>query len=58
MTEYYYKAEDVMKILGVKQSKAYNIIKKLNDELKEKGFLTVAGRVPKKYFLKRCGVSE
>ena len=51
MTEYYYKAEDVMKILGVKQSKAYNIIKKLNDELKEKGFLTVAGRIPKKYFL-------
>ena len=47
-----------MQILGVKQSKAYNIIKTLNDELKEKGFLTVAGRVPRKYFLERCGVSE
>lgn len=58
MTKYYFCAEDVMQILGVKQSKAYNIIKKLNDELKEKGFLTVAGRVPRKYFLERCGVSE
>ncbi len=31
----------------------YRIIRRLNDELKEKGFITVAGRVSKKYYLER-----
>lgn len=54
--ELYYQVKDVMNILNVKQTKAYSIIKKLNQELDEKGFITVAGRVPRVYFLKRCGV--
>jgi fructose-1-phosphate kinase PfkB-like protein len=42
--------EDVKKMLDVSESKAYQIIQQLNKELKEKGFITIAGRVPIKYF--------
>lgn len=47
-----------MKILDVKETKAYKIIKELNQELEKKGYITVAGRVPRKYFFERCGVVE
>ncbi len=50
----YYNAEDVAKMLGVSVGHSYKIIKRLNDELKENGFLTVAGKVPIRYFEKRC----
>ncbi|KOY64171.1 hypothetical protein, partial [Clostridium sporogenes] len=32
------------------KSKAYKIVASLNKELKKMGYITVAGRVPKKYF--------
>lgn len=41
---------DVMCILEIRKSKAYTVIKTLNEELKKQGFLTVKGKVPKKYF--------
>ena len=46
----FYTVDDIMSFLGVGQSKAYSIIRELNNELKSKGFITIAGRVPKKYF--------
>jgi hypothetical protein len=49
-------AADVMEILGVGQTKAYTIIKKLNAELAEKGVLKeslMGGRVPERYFYER-----
>ena len=52
----YYTAEDVQKLLGIGSSKAYYIIKQLNDELKSKGFITVAGKVSKKYFRERVAL--
>lgn len=52
----YYTAEDVQKLLGIGRSKAYYIIKQLNDELKSKGFITVAGKVSKKYFRERVAL--
>lgn len=51
--EYYYSVKDVQGILGISKSKAYEIIKMLNDELNSKGFLTVSGKVLKKYFNER-----
>ena len=38
---------------GISESKAYTIIKQLNTELKEKGYLTVAGRVSRQYYQER-----
>lgn len=46
----YYTVYDIMAFLGIGQSKAYSIIRELNNELKSKGFITIAGKIPKKYF--------
>lgn len=47
------KATDVAKILGVSVGHAYKIIKKLNVELEQAGYLVIAGKVPRGYFEKR-----
>ena len=49
----YIQVKEVMEILHISDSKAYAIIRQLNNELKKKGFITVAGRVPRKYFNER-----
>ena len=49
----FYRVQDVARELGVSESYAYRIIQKLNAELKEKGFLTISGRVNRKYFRER-----
>lgn len=49
----FYTVQDVMNILGVKQSKAYKEIRKLNNELKADGYITIAGKVPTKKFNER-----
>lgn len=46
-------AEDVANELGVSKAYAYKIIQKLNAELEKKGFLTISGRVNRKYFYER-----
>lgn len=48
--DYFYFVEDVMAMLGLSRAKCYGIIKQLNSELEEAGYLTVAGRVPRRYF--------
>ncbi len=49
----YFTVNDVIEILGVSRSKAYKVIKEMNDQLAEEGYLTVAGKVPRNYFEKR-----
>ena len=39
--------------LGISKSYAYKIVQKLNAELKEKGYLTISGRVNKQYFMEK-----
>ena len=46
----FYTADDIAAILTVSRPTAYRIIKRLNDELKDKGYIVVSGRVPKRYF--------
>jgi len=46
----YYDVEDVQVLLGISSSKAYKIIRELNDQLKAKGYIVVMGRVPRRYF--------
>ncbi len=48
-----YDVKDVMKILCVGETYAYKVIKTLNKELEESGYLTVRGRVNAKYFNER-----
>lgn len=47
------RVDEVAKELGVSKSYAYKIVQKLNAELKEKGFMTISGRVNKQYFMER-----
>lgn len=46
-------AEEVAQELSVSKPCAYKLIKRLNDELKEKGFITISGRVNRQYFNER-----
>ena len=51
--EIFMRVEEVAKELGISNSYAYKIIRTLNKELKDKGFLTVSGKVNRQYFLER-----
>ena len=41
---------DVSKYIDISVPMAYKVIRKLNDELNEQGFLTISGKVSKLYF--------
>ena len=49
-TQKFLFADDIVKLLNISRASAYRLIKKLNSELSEQGFFTIAGRVPRKYF--------
>ena len=46
-------AEEVAQELSVSKPYAYKLIRQLNEELKEKGFITISGRVNRQYFYER-----
>lgn len=46
-------AKEIMEILNIRQSKAYAIIKTLNGELNDHGYMTVTGKVNRAYFEQR-----
>ncbi len=48
--------EEVMDILQVSKSAAYHVMQRINKELKEKGYITHSGRVPRTYLMERCGL--
>ena len=52
------KADDVGKALQISKQQAYQIIRKLNQELEAQGYMTIQGRVNREYFLKRFTYSE
>lgn len=47
------RVEEVAEILCISKSHAYKIVQKLNADLKKQGFITIAGRVNKQYFLEK-----
>ena len=53
MDKRFMTAQDVAEYLGISVSKAYQIIQLLNRELREKGYLTIAGKVSTVYFLEK-----
>ncbi len=44
-----YNAKELGELLGVSESKAYQYIRQMNDELKSKGYLVVRGKVSRVY---------
>lgn len=53
----FYRSKDIAKLMKCSESKAYQIIAKLNQELEANGFLTVKGRVSRDYLKKRFGAA-
>jgi predicted transcriptional regulator len=53
MKDGFIRAEEVARELDVSKAYAYKLIQKLNGELKQKNFITIAGRVSRKYFQER-----
>ena len=46
----YITASEMAKLLGISNGHAYKIIRKMNEELKNNGYLVISGKVPRKYF--------
>lgn len=53
MENKFIRVDEVAQELSVSKPYAYKLIKKLNDELREKGFITIAGRINRQYFYER-----
>ena len=53
MENRFIRADEVAKELAVSKPYAYKLIRKLNDELKAQGFITIAGRINRQYFNER-----
>ncbi len=51
--QYMMCVEDVARELDCSKSYAYKIVKTLNKELAEQGYITMAGRVPRAYWEKK-----
>lgn len=49
-SNYMINANDVATELGISKGHAYKVIRQLNEELKESGFIVVAGKIPKAFW--------
>lgn len=50
MVKLYLTADEIAGMLGVSKGHAYAMIRDCNKELKAGGYLTVAGKIPRKFF--------
>ena len=48
--ELFVTAEEVAQDLGVSKPFAYKLIRQMNGELEQKGFMTIAGRVSRRFY--------
>ena len=53
MEKLYLKVGEVVELIGVSESKAYQIMRRLNRELADKGFITISGRIGRQYFIEK-----
>ncbi len=49
----YITAPELSQLLGISKGHAYKMIRKMNKELEDSGYMVIAGKVPKGYFEKR-----
>lgn len=53
MENKFIRTDEVAKELSVSVPYAYKLIRRLNEELKAQGYITIAGRVNRQYFNER-----
>lgn len=58
MSNTFMRVDEVAAEMGISKSYAYKIVQRLNAELKGMGYLTVAGRVNKQYFMEKVCYSR
>lgn len=46
----FFSAQDVAKLVSVSVPTAYKMIQQMNDELRVMGYLTISGKVNRRYF--------
>ena len=56
--ENFMRVEEVAQELGISKSHAYKVIHKLNAELRDKGYLTISGRVNRNFFMEKFCYSK
>lgn len=54
----YITASELMKIAPIKRTKAYEIIKAINEELKARGYITIRGKAPRGYTLEKLALKN
>lgn len=50
---YMMTAQDVVDMIGVSKGHAYKIIRELNKELENGGYIVVSGKIPRAYWEKK-----
>lgn len=53
MASMFVRADEIANDLEISMPQAYRLIRKMNDELKADGFITIAGRVSRKFYSER-----
>lgn len=43
-------AQELAEMLGISKPYVYKLIKQMNSELRDKGFITISGKVSRRYF--------
>ena len=54
----YIDKDQLMKLAGIGQKKAYQIIRDINKELEDAGYIVIKGRCPKNHLYKRLGIEN
>ena len=54
MQKQFVSAREISEIMGVSTGKAYQIIRILNKQLQDQGYVTIAGKCNRRYFEERC----
>ena len=52
-TNYMMDVNDVAKMLHVSSSKAYCVLRELNESLEKEGYIVINGKIPRPYFNKK-----
>ena len=50
---YMVTAQDAVEMLGVSKGHAYKVIRQLNKELEDSGYIVVSGQIPRAYWDKK-----
>lgn len=51
-------AAEVAEIMDCSERHGYKLIQELNAELKAQGYIIRAGRIPRRYFFERTGLTD